>query len=56
MQSDGNSFGGDVVLDNVNTLSSFEDSILDQMHEKQMFSCLHFEDFKFLKKLKKMHI
>ena len=33
MQSDGNSFGGDVVLKNVNIASSYEDSILDQIYE-----------------------
>ena len=37
MQSDGNSFGGDVVLDSVNMLSSYEDAILDQIYEKQKF-------------------
>ena len=29
MQSDGNSFGGDVVLDSVNMAFSYKDSILD---------------------------
>ena len=33
MQSDGNSFGGDVVLDRVNMVSSYEDRILDQIYE-----------------------
>ena len=31
MQSDGNGYGGDVVLDSVNMLSSYEDCILDQI-------------------------
>ena len=36
MQSDGNSFYGDVVLDSLNKASRDEDSILDQNYEKQM--------------------
>ena len=31
MQSDANSFGGDVVLESFNMASSCEDNILDQM-------------------------
>ena len=33
MQSDGNSFGGDVVFKSVNMASCYEDSILDQITE-----------------------
>ena len=45
MQSDGSSFCWDAVLDRVNMVSSYEDSILDQIYEKQIFSDLHYEDF-----------
>ena len=34
MQSNGNSLGGDVVLDSYNKESSYEDNILDQIYEK----------------------
>ena len=34
MQSDGNSFGGDVVLDNYNNAFRDEDNILDKKYEK----------------------
>ena len=37
IQCDGNSFGGDVVLDSVNVLSRNEDNILDKMYVKQIF-------------------
>ena len=43
MQSDGNSFGGDVVLKSINMASSYE----DQIYEKQTFSDLYYEDFTF---------
>ena len=46
MQSDGNSFIGDVVLDSFNMSNRDEDSILDQKYEKQIFCALYFEDFK----------
>ena len=36
-QSDGNSFGGDVVLDSLNMAYMDKDSILDQKYEKQIF-------------------
>ena len=45
MQSDGNSFGGDVVLKSINMASSYE----DQIYEKQTFSDLYYEDFTFWK-------
>ena len=44
MQSDGNSFGGDVVLKSVNIVSSYEDSILEQVYEKQIFSDFFYEE------------
>ena len=44
MHSDGNSFGGDVVLKSINIASSYEDSILDQIYAEQIFSDLHYED------------
>ena len=53
MQSDGNSFGGDVVLKSVNIGSSDEDGILDQIYKKQIFSDFFQEDFTFQKE---MHI
>ena len=56
MQSDGNSFCGDVVMDSFNTSYRDEDSILDQKYEKQISWDLHYEDFIFKKLLKKMHI
>ena len=45
MQSDGNSFGGEIVLENVNMVSRGEDSILDQINEYQIFIDLYNEDF-----------
>ena len=42
-QSDGNSFCGNVVLDSV-SMASRDDSILDQIYEKQIFSDLFYED------------
>ena len=56
IQSDGNSFGGDVVLDKVDMAFSYKDSILDLIYEKQIFSDLNYTDFKFLQCWKKMHI
>ena len=47
MQSDGNSFGGDVVLDSVNMSYRDEDCILDPIYEKQMFLNMHDKDIKF---------
>ena len=40
MQSDGNSFSGDVVLDSINMAQRDLDSILNQMYQKQMFQDL----------------
>ena len=47
MQSDGNCFGGNVVLKSVNIAFSYEDSMLDQIYKKQIFSDFYYEDFKF---------
>ena len=47
IQSDGNVFGGDVVLDSVNMAFNSEDSILDLIYEKQIFSDLYYKDLKF---------
>ena len=41
MQSDGNIFCGDVVLDGFNSAYMDEDSILDQKHEKQIYMDLY---------------
>ena len=40
-------FGGDVVLKSVNIAPSYEDSILDQIYGKQIFSDFYFKDFIF---------
>ena len=40
MHSDGNSFGGDVVLDNVNMAYRDGESIFNQIYEKYIFSDL----------------
>ena len=56
MQSDGNSFCGYGVLDNFNTVYRDYDSILEQKYEKQISWDLYYEDFIFLKWLKKMHV
>ena len=47
MQSDGNSFCGDVVLDSFNIEHSDEDSILDKKYEKQIIWKLYYKDFEF---------
>ena len=47
MQSDGNSFCGDVVLDSFNMVYNVEDSNYDQKHEKQIFLDLYNEDVEF---------
>ena len=49
MQSDGNSFCRDVVLDSINMDDEYndEDSIKDQIYEKRIFWGLYYEDFKF---------
>ena len=47
MQSDGNCFGGDVVMDSLNMAYIDEDGILYlKSKEKQIFSNLDNEDFK----------
>ena len=47
MQSDGNSFGGDVVSYNFNMVYIDEDSILDKKYEKQISWDLYNEDLNF---------
>ena len=49
MQSDGNSFGGDVVLDSFNMLYRDEDSMLEQKYEKQLSWDLYYKHFIFWK-------
>ena len=44
MQSDRNSYSGDVVLDSVNMAFSYEDNILDLIYEKQIFSDLDLQN------------
>ena len=44
MQSDGNSYCGDVVLDSFNMTYRDEDGILDQKYEKQIFWDLYHEE------------
>ena len=44
MQSDGNSFGGNIVLDSVYMVSRYEGSILVLIYEKQIFSDLYYKD------------
>ena len=56
MQSDRNTFYGDVVMDSCNKTSRNEDNILDQIYQIQIFSDLYYEDLKFLEFLKKMYI
>ena len=56
MQSDGNSFGGDVVLESFSMANRDEGSILDQKYEKQTIWVLYYEDFSYLNWSKKMHI
>ena len=46
MQSDENSFCGDVILDSFNMAYMDWDSILDQNFEKQKFIILYLEDSK----------
>ena len=46
MQSDGNSFCEDFVLDGVNMTYMDEDSILYQIYEKRIFSNFYYEDLK----------
>ena len=42
MQSDRNTFYGDVVLDSFNKVSRDEDSNLDQIYEKQIFYTFYY--------------
>ena len=49
MQSDGNSFCGDVVWDGFNMSYRDEDSILEQHYENQISWDLYYKDFIFLK-------
>ena len=42
MQSDGSSFGRDVVLDSLNKVCRVEDSILDQIYDKQIIEIIYF--------------
>ena len=56
MQSEGIGYCGYVVLDSYNMSYGDEDSILDQKYEKQMSWDLYYEDFKFYKWIKKIHI
>ena len=57
MRSDANSFGKDVVLKRaLNMASTYADSILDQIYEKQIFLDFCYEDFNFQKLMKKIYI
>ena len=49
MQSNWNSFGGDVVLDSFNIAYRHEDSVLEQKHEKKISRNRYYKDFKFRK-------
>ena len=46
MQSDGNSFFGYVVLDSFNMAYKGEESILDHIYEKQMYSDFYYDHLK----------
>ena len=46
MQSDRNSYCGDVVLDSLDMAYRVEDSIWDQKYKRQIFRNLYYEDFK----------
>ena len=50
------SLWGAVVLNSFNMVYRDESNILDQKYEKLIFLDLYYEDFKFQKWLKKMHI
>ena len=56
MQSDGNSFIGDVVLETFNMSYRDKDSMLDQKYKKKIFCALYYKDLKFLKGMKKIDI
>ena len=49
MQSDRNSFGGDVFLDSFNMAYKHEDSFLDQKYAKQISRNRYYKDFEFQK-------
>ena len=49
MQSDGNCFVGDVVLDSVYVVSMDEDVILDRIYEKQIFVDFYCKDLIFFR-------
>ena len=49
MQSDGNRFCGDVVLDSFNMAYGHEDSVLDKNYEKQISRDRYYKDFEFWK-------
>ena len=48
MQSEGNSFYGDVVFLSFNRAFRDKDSILEQKYEKRIFWDLYYEDFNFI--------
>ena len=54
MQSDGNSFCGDVVLDSFNKASRDENNILDQMYKSKKCSDYFYDDFNSLSHYTKM--
>ena len=47
MQSDGDGFCGDVVLDSINMACKDKNIILNQIYEMQLYSVLYSEDFDF---------
>ena len=47
MQSDRNSFCGEIVLDSVNMASKDKDSFSEQIYKRQMCPDLYYDDFKF---------
>ena len=47
MQSDGNSFYANVFLDSVTMAYRYEDSILEQIYEVQIFVYFYYKDLKF---------
>ena len=56
MQSDGNSFWRDVVLDSFGMAYKSKDSILDQQYNELISWYFNNKDFEFYKWLKKRHI
>ena len=55
MQSDGNSFCGDVLLDSFKRIFRDEDNILDQEFKKQICSWFYYEEVNFYTNFMKMH-